>query len=543
MLKIFRKSVFLKPIAWVLLVSFSTMTSGCYYYKVNKTTEPPSTAISRMQDDQKLMILHLDDKAWYLFDITIDDKFINGNISSLPENYKFKTVRPDAANRYKKKDSQVLNEVHIYISELTRQDSSKISIPLSSVQKIEVYDKATGATTASWVFSTLAFGAGVFGVLLIIVILTKSSCPFIYSFNGTNYIFSGEIFSGATRPGLERDDYLSLPSLVSSDQLYKIKITNEVHEIQNINLTELLVFDHPENKSVIIDKYGIPSYINNPVTPIEAVDSGNKDLLQDLSGKDTLIFTGTGSAIGKAGIQEIELKFKNPEKSEMAKLIIRAKNSFWLDGLISKIHILFGDRYEKYSSKQDKTPGKKLREWQLKQNIPLSVFIEKNGEWEFVDYFNIAGPMALRDDVLSLNLKGIDSDTIKIKLVTGFLFWEIDYTAMDFSKAEIVKPITIPVKSAIDNYKTDIRDLLSDSDDKYYVQKVTGDEALLTFDAAQQSNNRSVFLHTRGYYKILSGQKGKADIKKLKTFRRRNSIPAFSKETFDKLSGDTLDIK
>jgi hypothetical protein len=540
MLTILRKSVFLKPITWVLLVSFSTMTSGCYYYRVNKTTEPPASAINRFQDENKLIIVHLDDKVWNLVDIIIDDQFISGNISALPENYIVKAARPDAATRYKKKDSQFLNEVHIYISEFSQKDSSKISIPLRAVQKIEVYDKATGATTASWVFSTIAVGAGVLGVLLIIVILTKSSCPFIYAFDGTNYIFSGEIFSGATRPGLERDDYLALPTLVSSDQNYMIKITNEVHEIQSTNLAELLVFDHPENKSVIIDKYGIPSYVINPVTPVEAITSGNKDLLQDLSRKDTLLYTGTGTEIGKDGIQEIELKFMKPEKSEMARLIIRAKNSFWLDGLISKIHILFGDRFEKYSSKQENTSGKKLREWQLSQNIPLSVFIEKNGKWEFVDYFNIAGPMALRDDVLPLDLKGIPGDMIKIKLVTGYLFWEIDYTAMDFGESEIGSPITIPVESAIDNYKIDIRDLLSDSDSRYYVQKVTGDEALLTFDAGiQQGRNRSVFLHTRGYYKILSEQTGKPDIKKLRTFRKRNSIPAFSKETYDKLSGKT----
>lgn len=541
MLKIIRKPFILKPITWVILASFLTMTSGCYYFRVNKTTEPPSAAINRMQDEQKFMIIHLDDKAWQFSNIIIDDEYIKGDVSALPDHYQFKTVKEDAANRYKKKESQIINEVHIYTSELTRSDSSKIFVPVKAIQKIEVYDKATGATIASWGFSTLAVGVGVFGVLFIIVLLTKSSCPFIYSFNGTDYIFEGEIFSGATQPGLERDDYLALPYLASTDQRYKIKITNEVHEIQSINFAGLLVFDHPETQSVLIDKYGIPYSVKNPVAPVEAGFLGNNELIQVLSEKDTLVYTGTDSEIGKNGIQEIVMKFTKPEKSETARLIIRAKNSFWLDGLISKIRILLGDRYDKYSSKQERTPEKKLREWVLGQNIPLSVFIEKNGTWEFVDYFNIAGPMALRDDILSLNIKGIESDTIKIKLVTGYLFWEIDYTAMDFGETEVLKPIEIPVKSAIDNYNIDIRDLLLNSDNRYYVQKVTGDEAILTFENGDQKvHGRSVFLHTRGYYKILSERSGKADKKKLKTFRKRNSIPAFSKETYDRLSGNTF---
>jgi len=144
--------------------------------------------------------------------------------------------------------------------------------------------------------------------------------------------------------------------------------------------------------------------------------------------------------------------------------------------------------------------------------------------------------MALRDDILPLNLEGINSDTIKIKLNAGFLFWDIDYTGMDFSKNEVMKPVTVPVKTAIDNNNVDIRGLLLNPDQNYYVQKQTGDEAFLTFETpVQKESNRSVFLHTRGYYKILREQTGKADKKKLKTFRKPNSVPAFSKETFDLL--------
>jgi hypothetical protein len=146
--------------------------------------------------------------------------------------------------------------------------------------------------------------------------------------------------------------------------------------------------------------------------------------------------------------------------------------------------------------------------------------------------------MALRDEIMPINLKGINSDTIKIKLKTGFLFWEIDYAGMDFSKNEEMKPVAVPVKTAIDNNNLDIRGLLINRDNGYYVQKQTGDAAVLTFDKPLQGEGtRSVFLHTRGYYKILREQTGKAEKKKLRTFRKPNRVPAFSKETFDLLPG------
>lgn len=538
MFKILRMSVISKPLSWLLLLSFLTMTNSCYYFKVNRSTEPPPNTISKMQDEHKFIILHIDDKAWQLSDIIIDQENITGNINDLPSIEMYKIVKTDAPTRYKKNESQILNEVHIYTTEFTKIGSAKITFPIKAISKIEVYDKATGATITSWTFSGLAVGLGALVVLWIIVLLTKSSCPFIYTFNGKDYIFTGEIFSGATQPGLERDDYLLLPSIVSTASTYKVKITNEVHEIQSINFAELLVIDHPETNQVLIDKNGAAYFFNKPVSPIEAKSIGRNNILPLIIDRDTLIYSGNETKVGKNGIDEVVMKFIKPENAVSSRLIIRAKNSFWLDVLISKIHKLFGERYNSYSLKESRTKGDKLRKWLLEQNIPLSVYIEKNGRWEFVDYFNIAGPMALRDEIMSLNLKGISSDTIKIKLKTGFLFWEIDYAGMDFSKNEVIKRVDVPVKTAIDNNNLDIRGLLLNSDNGYYVQKQTGDEAVLTFDKPLQSGNtRSVFLHTRGYYKILRELTGKPDKKKLRTFRKPNSVPAFSKETFDLLPG------
>ncbi len=67
------------------------------------------------------------------------------------------------------------------------------------------------------------------------------------------------------------------------------------------------------------------------------------------------------------------------------------------------------------------------------------LYIEKNRKWEFLDYYNIAGSVAFKDDILDISLDGVDSDSVKIKLEYGFLFWEIDYAGMDFSKNEQVK--------------------------------------------------------------------------------------------------------
>ena len=96
---------------------------------------------------------------------------------------KYKTTDPDRPNRYKKNsninESEVLEEVHIYTNDLSTPDYPNVAIPIEAISKLEVYDKAKEATTASWVLGTLGYTAGAVAAVAIIVALTKSSCPFI----------------------------------------------------------------------------------------------------------------------------------------------------------------------------------------------------------------------------------------------------------------------------------------------------------------------------------------------------------------------------
>ncbi len=110
-----------------------------------------------MQDQQKFIILHLDDKAWQLKDIIVNEESVTGSISELVGHERYKSVKPDNSNRYLKSkshdESYILSEVHIYVTEYSEAENGRISIPAGAIEKIEIYDKDKGATTASWAFS------------------------------------------------------------------------------------------------------------------------------------------------------------------------------------------------------------------------------------------------------------------------------------------------------------------------------------------------------------------------------------------------------
>jgi hypothetical protein len=504
------------------------MVAGCFYYRVNSKYKPVEKDIIEFQNKNKFIIIHSGSQVKNFKINSIENNVLTGTVSSFSGHQKYKTTDAATTNRYKiDNEKDVLNEVHIYISGNELKDGGKISIPISSITKIEIYDPDLGTTIASWVFGTLGVAALAAVTLIIIVILTKKSCPFIYVWDGRDYKFTGEIYSGAVQPPLERNDYLPLFDLKEENGEYKLEISNEIHEIQHTNLAKLIAFDHPEGSKVLIDKYGSYQTAIDLKTPSTAVNFKGKNILTQIANEDSLSYFGD-EAIETDGVI---MNFEHPKSINSCKLFIRAKNTFWLDYVFGKFYDLFGSSFNKWNDKQKTVSGSQLREWSLNQNIPLSVYVEKNKKWVFVDYYNLAGPMAFKEDVLPIDLSGLGSDTLKIKLESGSYFWDIDYVGIDYSKNIELKSFDIPLQNAVNNGGENITNLLKEDDSAYYIQPNIGDKAFMTFSAPNATSaNRTVFLQSKGYYEILRNPSGIADRQYLEEFRKPGRFNKFSLE-------------
>ncbi|MDP2806721.1 MAG: hypothetical protein Q8O74_01130, partial [bacterium] len=116
-------------------------------------------------------------------------------------------------------------------------------------------------------------------------------------------------------------------------------------------------------------------------------------------------------------------------------------------------------------------------------------------------------------------------------LEAGTLFWELDYAGIDFSPNAEVKSTVVPLSQAVTNQGTDVASLLTADDGGYYSQPEIGDEAVLTFVApAAVDMGRSVFLHSKGHYRILQDPTGKPDRQYLEAFRQPGRFNRFSLE-------------
>jgi hypothetical protein len=315
-------------------------------------------------------------------------------------------------------------------------------------------------------------------------------------------------------------------------------MTNEVHEIQNTNLIELNVFDHPSEINVLVDKYGQYQTTSDLHSPVEATNLRGKNVLDILKEKDTLSYYSDENIKDPAFNDGVILKFKRPPDAKIAKLEVKAKNTFWLDYIFARFHELFGKEYDCWVEKQTPELTKKMKNWAVDQKIPLLVYIETNGKWKFIDYFNVVGPMAAKEDIMSIDLSGIDTDYIRLKLEFGFLFWDIDYAAIDYSVNVPVKERTAKFESAIDNKDQDVKNLLLASDLLYYIQPKIGDGVDMKFTIPEPLDQKqTLILHSRGHYKILMNQTGEEQIKELFAFRKKGHFPQFSNQIFRTKSG------
>ena len=504
---------FQQTLAWVLSFLVILQFSGCWTVK-----QIPRSQLG--YSEKTYYFIHGQNSSYQITNTTLSEGILSGKVTSLTE-------APEKGKA-----------IHIYVApdSAVRVNGDVITVSSANIAKMEIDDIDVGRT----IFAVAGVASAAFMIVVIIAWLTKEmSCPFVYSETGTDLSMEGEIYSGATAVPIERDDYLRLKSIKPLDEMYSIRITNEVKEIQNTNLAELLVFDHPRDVEVLVDKYGVTHSVRDIRQPASASYAYGRSLTGELSGCDNKRYF---SEIRNDDLllDTINLSFDRPQNSSRAKLVISAKNTMWLDYMFGRLSDMFGSRYDEWVRIRNKRSREYLQQWSLDQGIPLAVYLETASGFEFVDYFNVPGPARDKRDILDIDLSGVTGDRVNVKLVSGVMFWDFDYAGMDFSEDIKLTRTSVPVDNAADETGKEVASLLLRDDDRYLVQPDLNNEARLNFKVPPQApgTERSVFLHSKGNYQPVRAAGGKPDMDLLVNMRRPGMFIRFTKDHFLKYYSD-----
>lgn len=521
-----------KCISFFLIFLILIHTLGCNYFKINNLQKDQLNSLENIGEIHKIFILHAGGRPYYLRSVEVDSKNIYGYLELTDYRYRYEENR---RFRYRSYEKDILNEVHFYTEDSIKQYTlGQVVIPFSDLKEVRIIEKDSGKTTASYIFGGLGILFGVFIIISIIVALTKSSCPYVYVNNGDSFVFQGEIYGGAIAQNLERDDFMPLPDIKEEEGSYRLRISNELKERQFTDLTQLIVVSHESDEKIILDKYGVPRSVRNVIAPEKAISSNGTNLMDPLSGidKEVYFFNDT-----EYTINSVFLSFPRSGEEQSGKLLIHGKNTLWFDYIFGLFLGKFGSNYDSWMKEQAQIPASDRVQRMLDHDIPLSIYLMINGKWELVDYFHTIGPLASRNFVIPLDLSRITNDVVKVKVETGFMFWELDYACIDYSIDQEYEVNVIKPSLAVGTGTVDWTSTLGNIDGEYMIQGNPGEITEIIFKAPIPVNGQiqSVFLHSRGYYELLRDFKGLPDIIGLNKFKTPGYFSEYSKEQYLKV--------
>ena len=549
MFKITRTTVYL-----AVLILFFILFEACKsYYKVIPAVTSNNTetagSIDSLHKQSRYFVLRSGNAAFGLINpvLSEDKKYLQCTLEELqPYNQVHLTKGRNGKMIYDKRSvegQRLLNEVHFFTAYDSNAVVGRYTLNLEKVQKIEIIEHDKKKTTNSYVIGAIGYTLGAMVVVSAIILATKSSCPFVSAYDGNEFSLQGEIYGGAIYPQLVRHDFIPLKMAPMEDGTLQLKITNELQERQYTDMANLLVITHDKEVKVLADERGELYTIANPVSPIKASLGNGIDVLPTLLHGGDLKISYMDDTTQVDGKTELMLTFKKPADVTNGKLVLTLKNSYWLDLLYGELAKGFGTYYASYMKDQKKKTAEELLKWVKEQHIPLEVSVKTKSGWKICADLTTVGPVANREMVVPINFLTKDDTITEIKLSAGFMFWEIDYVAMDFSDEHAYTVQKLTPVSATDEMNRNILPQLEKQDGVYLEQPDIGNSATVVYKTkpnADQSKKNTYILHAKGYYEHIRDFKNKPDIKFLEQFKQPNAFPLYGLQLYKNKSNQNF---
>jgi hypothetical protein len=457
---------------------------------------------------------------------TSDQKIININIDKVSEIYTESAITINESDLYTQKDikiRQILlqrdNLLYIFNEDGARyvKEGGRITglTPQNELVMVDpdsvLYVNVERSDAAGSILASIGVVALVCGVAALIVVATKQSCPFIYSFDGNKYVFDAEPLGGATTKGLERTEYSKMDYLKNVGDSYKILVRNEVEETQYIDELSLLAVMHDKDKEVVPDLHGNFYQIKDPQTPVSARDEKGMNLTKAVCADDNLYWQTKlpvdSSLISKNYRHELTFTFYKPSNKARAKLIANIGTSLWGSRMIREMLQLYGNSVDSYYEKIDQQGSeyKQMMNFIEAEELYKLKYYTKNGnDWTLQGFINGGGPLVSETRIYDLDLSNITGDSVTLKINPPFGYWTVDYLAIQYDEYSTPKIESLKFESAVNQDGTELRELIKHKDGNYYQMPIVGDyfEAIYLNNTNSSDVKTTYYLKSSGYYEI-----------------------------------------
>jgi hypothetical protein len=390
------------------------------------------------------------------------------------------------------------------------KNKAKKEIDLSSIHAVKI-EKSNAY------FVVLYGGVAVVAALLTIGVATApeppptKSCPFIYSFDGKNYVFDAEPYGGAICQSLKRAEWCGLEHIKEINGQYRVLVANELDETQYTDELKVVIVDHPKGTKVAPDISGKIHSILHPLIPVRAVDGKGNDILAVVSKKDEKFWqtrvTEKNPDKKEDLKDELIFEFPKPADAKKVKLLVNACTSLWGSQVAKKFLELYGNNLDQwYKEVNNFGPAyQRIMKWYFNEELYLlQIRVETKSGWKSKGTIFGGGPFISEDKVYAIDISDVPGDTLRIKITPPATFWMIDYLSVDYTEDSDLQIREIGPNQAFYNQDQDVCVKLASNDNNYLIMPNKGDKAGLVFPSPPkiEGMDRSVILKAIGYYDI-----------------------------------------
>ncbi len=359
--------------------------------------------------------------------------------------------------------------------------------------------------------ATLGVIVGVVGVVAIIIAATKQSCPFIYSFNGEQFVFDAEPLGGAICPGLARTDISRLDFVKPVGREYRLLVRNEVPETQYIDKMKLLIVDHAPEMIVYPDLKGTFYAFKNVQVATSATDEKGMSLMKFLIASDQIAWqthlpVACRDTTGPTR-HEITVTLPKPRNARRAWLVTNIGTSLWGSNMIRKTVEYRGNSAQGWlASLTPGSPG--LAEMngflEREEMYHLKTWMKTGSTWTQATTIIGQGPLISEDRVYPIDVSKAAGDSLVLRFNPPKGFWTFDYLAVSYDDPLVAMPLQVNASQAGDQNGNSIADKLCSQDSLYYAMPDVGNFARVNFNAPEnrEGMTRSIVLETSGYYQL-----------------------------------------
>lgn len=381
-----------------------------------------------------------------------------------------------------------------------------VSVPLTDVLYVEIRKTDPVMTTVA----TLGFLALAGAISVGIIMATKESCPFVYSYDGESYILDAEPLGGAITKGLERTDLSRLERIRPVDGFYRLLFRNEVEETQQIDHCEILLVDHPPGTEVVHAPSGGFFAVQDPIPPARVVDESGREITSFFQSRDGIAWQSQMPIDPSAPLpmsrQTLTVTIPRPQRAGDAHLQINAGATFWGSNMIREMLELRGPHVDSWYAAIDAGgPARaELDAWLEREELyDLKVQVLEPDGFHAQGAVHSNGPLVIEDRILPLDLSRVEGDSITLRFDPPFGFWSIDYIALVMDPLACRESAALQ-PAAVDGGGAAIADLLKARDGVYHTMGEVGEWFVLRFpwEGNHDPRTRTAFLRTSGYYRI-----------------------------------------